>query len=107
MQDGLDDEAEMQEWFSKETKSAVVLHDRLMTDAALGALPIKTEHSYSLNSDGDSAPPSPAGMHSRVDGTNFPIIQTCCVIYLQFKSSIDRSSTATFSWTQLCDVYFT
>lgn len=75
MQDGLDDEAEMQEWFSKETKSAVVLHDRLMTDAALGALPIKTEHSYSLNSDGDSAPPSPAGMHSRVDGLYFFIKQ--------------------------------
>lgn len=68
MQEALDDEADMQEWFLKDTKSTVVLHDRLMTDAALGALPIKTEHSYSLNSDGDSAPTSPAGMHTRVDG---------------------------------------
>ncbi|XP_065345994.1 cyclic AMP response element-binding protein A isoform X1 [Cloeon dipterum] len=38
----------------------VVLHDRLMTDAALGAVPIKTEHSYSLASDGDSRSESPS-----------------------------------------------
>ncbi|KAK9721975.1 Basic region leucine zipper [Popillia japonica] len=37
----------------------VILHDKLMTDAALGTRPIKTEHSYSLASDGDSLPDSP------------------------------------------------
>lgn len=41
------------------TLPGVVLHDRLMTDAVLGNLPIKTEHSYSLASDGDSLPESP------------------------------------------------
>lgn len=41
------------------TLPGVVLHDRLMTDAVLGNLPIKTEHSYSLASDGDSLPDSP------------------------------------------------
>lgn len=42
----------------------VVLHDRLMTDAALGHAPIKTEHSYSLSD--DSADSSPH--HGKVDG---------------------------------------
>uniref|UniRef100_A0A1Y1JZ41 BZIP domain-containing protein n=1 Tax=Photinus pyralis TaxID=7054 RepID=A0A1Y1JZ41_PHOPY len=37
----------------------IILHDRLMTDAALGRRPIKQEHSYSLTSDGDSLPDSP------------------------------------------------
>ncbi|KAG7305278.1 hypothetical protein JYU34_009321 [Plutella xylostella] len=41
----------------------VVLHDRLMTDAALGHAPIKTEHSYSLSD--DSADSSPH--HGKVD----------------------------------------
>jgi hypothetical protein len=47
---------------------AVVLHDRLMTDAALGAVPIKTEHSYSLTSDGDSMPESPISLETMDDG---------------------------------------
>jgi hypothetical protein len=47
---------------------AVVLHDRLMTDAALGAVPIKTEHSYSLASDGDSMPESPISLETMDDG---------------------------------------
>lgn len=47
----------------------VILHDRLMTDAALGTRPIKTEHSYSLASDGDSLPESPTSHHKvEVDG---------------------------------------
>lgn len=46
----------------------VVLHDRLMTDAALGAVPIKTEHSYSLASDGDSMPESPISLETMDDG---------------------------------------
>lgn len=38
----------------------VILNDKLMTDALLGTIPIKTEHSYSLTSDGDSMPDSPS-----------------------------------------------
>lgn len=57
------------EWTYMDSKDlpAVVLHDRLMTDAALGTRPIKTEHSYSLASDGDSLPESPIP-HHKVDG---------------------------------------
>lgn len=65
MQDVLDSDSEMTDWLvERDSKCGVVLHDRLMTDAAIGAAPIKTEHSYSLHSD-DSNPPSP---HSKVDG---------------------------------------
>ncbi|XP_028028582.1 cyclic AMP response element-binding protein A isoform X1 [Bombyx mandarina] len=61
------DEDERSDWLiERDSKSGVVLHDRLMTDAALGAAaPIKTEHSYSLHSDVESAPPSPH--HTKVD----------------------------------------
>lgn len=53
------------EWcYLSKNNSGVILHDRLMTDAALGTRPIKTEHSYSLTSDGDSLPHSP----NKVDG---------------------------------------
>lgn len=50
-----------------DVKPQVILHDRLMTDAVLGTVPIKTEHSYSLNSDGDSSPDSPISLE-RIDG---------------------------------------
>lgn len=39
--------------------SHVILNDKLMTDALFGNIPIKSEHSYSLTSDGDSLPDSP------------------------------------------------
>lgn len=46
-----------------DVKPQVILHDRLMTDAALGTAPIKTEHSYcSLNTSTDSPPDSPLKM---------------------------------------------
>lgn len=62
----LDEDAEISDWLTeRESKSGVVLHDRLMTDAALGAVPIKTEHSYSLHSDVESLPASPS--HTKVD----------------------------------------
>lgn len=54
------------EWNFLERELPVVLHDRLMTDAALGSIttrPIKNEHSYSLSSDGDSNPHSPTNSH--------------------------------------------
>ena len=47
------------EWSFLDREMPVILHDKLMTDAALGTRPIKTEHSYSLASDGDSLPDSP------------------------------------------------
>ncbi|CAH1131445.1 unnamed protein product [Ceutorhynchus assimilis] len=56
------------EWTFMEAKDipGIILHDRLMTDAALGTRPIKVEHSYSLSSDGDSLTNSPKH-HTTVD----------------------------------------
>ncbi|KAJ2950789.1 hypothetical protein O0L34_g9054 [Tuta absoluta] len=66
MQEVLDEDEEMSDWLiERDSKCGVVLHDRLMTDAALGSAPIKTEHSYSLHSDAESAPASPH--HTKVD----------------------------------------
>lgn len=53
------------EWLLE--KEGVVIHDKLMTDAALGTRPIKNEHSYSLASDGDSLPDSPIS-NNKMDG---------------------------------------
>lgn len=47
----------------------VILNDKLMTDAIFGTVPIKTEHSYSLTSDGDSMPDSPSDT-SKIEGKN-------------------------------------
>lgn len=62
------DQEMLSEWLSeRDTKiPQVILHDKLMSDALLGTLPIKTEHSYSLNSDGDSMPDSPGS--NKMDG---------------------------------------
>ncbi|XP_055378794.1 cyclic AMP response element-binding protein A [Condylostylus longicornis] len=58
----------MQDWFERDVKlPGVILHDKLMSDALLGTLPIKTEHSYSLNSDGDSMPESPGSLKNKMD----------------------------------------
>lgn len=57
------------DWFDRDIKMpGVILHDKLMTEALLGTLPIKTEHSYSLNSDGDSIPDSPRSLQNKIDG---------------------------------------
>ncbi|EEB13844.1 Cyclic AMP-dependent transcription factor ATF-6 beta, putative [Pediculus humanus corporis] len=71
-------DSDLQEWSAAflDVKPQVILHDRLMTDAALGTVPIKTEHSYSLNSDGDSSPDSPISL-DRIDDMDeecFPAI---------------------------------
>lgn len=61
-----------------DVKPQVILHDRLMTDAALGTVPIKSEHSYSLTSDGDSIPDSPLSLDNKMDDMEnecFPCIQ--------------------------------
>ena len=52
-----------------DVKPQVILHDRLMTDAALGNIPIKTEHSYcsltTSSSEVDSPPNSPLKMDGK------------------------------------------
>uniref|UniRef100_A0A1B6CNW0 BZIP domain-containing protein n=1 Tax=Clastoptera arizonana TaxID=38151 RepID=A0A1B6CNW0_9HEMI len=54
-----------------DVKPQVILHDRLMTDAALGTIPIKTEHSYcsltASSSEVDSDPDSPLKMEDMDD----------------------------------------
>uniref|UniRef100_A0A1A9VKV5 BZIP domain-containing protein n=1 Tax=Glossina austeni TaxID=7395 RepID=A0A1A9VKV5_GLOAU len=60
----------MNDWFlERDVKDAtVILNDKLISDALLnGTLPIKSEHSYSLNSDGDSLPDSPGSLHTKMD----------------------------------------
>ena len=52
----------------------VILNDKLMTDALLGTIPIKTEHSYSLTSDGDSMPDSPSD--GKIEGEIFNFFVT-------------------------------
>lgn len=66
----LSSDPDMHDWFlDRDSKiPQVILNDKLMTDAIIGALPIKTEHSYSLNSDGDSMPDSPNSLHNKMDG---------------------------------------
>ncbi|XP_062700033.1 cyclic AMP response element-binding protein A [Aedes albopictus] len=66
--------ADMQDWMDRDPKlPPVILNDKLMTDAIIGTggLPIKTEHSYSLNSDGDSIsdtlPDSPHSLQNKMD----------------------------------------
>ncbi|XP_055593435.1 cyclic AMP response element-binding protein A isoform X2 [Uranotaenia lowii] len=66
---------DMQDWMDRDSKlPPVILNDKLMTDAIIGGSgmpPIKTEHSYSLNSDGDSIsdtlPDSPHSMQNKMD----------------------------------------
>ncbi|XP_061396272.1 cyclic AMP response element-binding protein A-like [Musca vetustissima] len=60
----------MNDWFlERDVKdAAVILNDKLISDALLnGTIPIKSEHSYSLNSDGDSLPDSPHSLHTKMD----------------------------------------
>lgn len=73
------------EWnFLEKDLPGVVLHDRLMTDAALGHRPIKSEHSYSLNSDGDSLPDSPISSQ-KMDGKN---LYYCSLLHYSLVLSI-------------------
>ncbi|VVC99053.1 unnamed protein product [Leptidea sinapis] len=68
MQDVLDEDSDMGDWLiERDSKMGVVLHDRLMTDAALESLPIKSEHSRRrssspllVKSEPKSEPESPA-----------------------------------------------
>lgn len=67
----LSSDPDMHEWFlDRDSKIPhVILNDKLMTDAVFGGtLPIKSEHSYSLTSDGDSMPDSPGSLQNKMDG---------------------------------------
>lgn len=67
----LSTDSDMHDWFlERDVKdAAVILNDKLISDALLnGTLPIKSEHSYSLNSDVDSLPDSPHSLHTKMDG---------------------------------------
>lgn len=74
--------ADMQDWMDRDSKlPPVILNDKLMTDAIIGGtgMPIKTEHSYSLNSDGDSIsdtlPDSPHSLQNKMDGRWIDILR--------------------------------
>lgn len=63
------DQEMLTDWFTDRDKVPhVILNDKLISDAILGGMPIKTEHSYSLNSDGDSMAYSPDSLHKQIDG---------------------------------------
>ncbi|XP_034140355.1 cyclic AMP response element-binding protein A isoform X2 [Drosophila guanche] len=71
---------DMHDWlFDRDVKDpTVILNDKLISDALLnGTLPIKTEHSYSLNSDVDSLPNSPKSLQAKIEDMDdecFPAI---------------------------------
>lgn len=64
------DQEMLSDWFTDRDIKVphVILNDKLMSDAIVGGMPIKTEHSYSLNSDGDSMAYSPDSLHKQIDG---------------------------------------
>jgi len=65
----------------------VILNDKLMTDALLGTIPIKAEHSYSLTSDGDSMPDSPS------DGTKIEDLdENSCPINIYNQSDSNNNT---------------
>lgn len=66
----LNADTDMNEWFMERDikMPGVIYHDKLISDALLGQTPIKSEHSYSLNSDGDSIPDSPRSLQNKIDG---------------------------------------
>lgn len=64
------DQEMLSDWFTDRDNKVphVILNDKLMSDAIVGGMPIKTEHSYSLN--GDSMAFSPENsLHKQIDGT--------------------------------------
>lgn len=69
----LSTDTEMADWLmDRDVKiPGVIYQDKLISDALLGCQPIKTEHSYSLNSDGDSIPDSPHSLQNKIDGKHF------------------------------------
>ncbi|KAG4069692.1 hypothetical protein HA402_002271 [Bradysia odoriphaga] len=81
----------MHDWFpERDVKMPqVILHDKLMTDALLG-IPIKTEHSYSLNSDGDSMPESPRSLKTKMEDMDddcYPVITMTARQHIQNRNT--------------------
>ena len=76
-------DTDMPDWFMERDvrMPQVIIHDKLMTDALLGTLPIKTEHSYSLNSDGDSMPDSPGSLQNKMEG-KYSVVRIIIVLRL-------------------------
>lgn len=103
-------DSDMNDWFlERDVKdAAVILNDKLISDALLnGTLPIKSEHSYSLNSDGDSLPDSPHSLQAKMDG-KFAAINKCFQTIFQasdkeskgrqIKRTISSTFHASFGW---------
>lgn len=65
-------DASMPDYISiEETKMAIMHEDIFMSETLLEqgiTAPIKTEHSYSLTSDGDSIPESPRSLNAKMEG---------------------------------------
>ena len=81
--------SEITDWFMECENDAddhkiphVILNDKLMTDALFGTIPIKTEHSYSLTSDGDSMPDSPSDT-SKIEGELFKCVNQCEPLHIR------------------------
>lgn len=64
----LDSDVDMAEYFPFMDRPGVVYQDKLISDAMLTNVPIKSEHSYSLNSDGDSTTDSPHSLQAKIEG---------------------------------------
>ncbi|XP_004522275.2 cyclic AMP response element-binding protein A isoform X1 [Ceratitis capitata] len=63
-------DSDLHDWFMErdmKDPAVMILNDKLMSDALFNLQPIKSEHSYSLNSDGDSLPDSPRSLQTKMD----------------------------------------
>ncbi|XP_011208032.2 cyclic AMP response element-binding protein A isoform X2 [Bactrocera dorsalis] len=63
-------DSDLHDWFMErdmKDPAVMILNDKLMSDALFNLQPIKSEHSYSLNSDGDSLPDSPHSLQTKMD----------------------------------------
>ncbi|CRK97465.1 CLUMA_CG010854, isoform A [Clunio marinus] len=87
--------SDVTDWFMEDNAGGdhkiphVILNDKLMTDALLGTIPIKAEHSYSLASDGDSMPDSPS------DGTKVEDLDDGC--HNSYNQSDSNNNNTTIS----------
>lgn len=107
----------MHDWFyERDVKDpAVILHDKLISDALLnGTGPIKTEHSYSLNSDGDSLPDSPKSLQAKMDGRllrlhippSIPMFLYCWPQYVIIELTVNWRSSCNCIMTEPSQVCF-
>ncbi|XP_067613047.1 cyclic AMP response element-binding protein A-like isoform X2 [Eurosta solidaginis] len=66
----ISNDSDLHDWFMErdmKDPAVMILNDKLMSDALFNLQPIKSEHSYSLNSDGDSLPDSPRSLQTKMD----------------------------------------